>query len=87
MTQQFLFRTKSSHAYIDSSHKITYSTYCSRIALVASGSLLIAGNGNRARARQAGALPWLEAAVARFPSSVEIQEKGNDALTKIKAGG
>jgi hypothetical protein len=67
-------------------HRITTKSLFPRITLEARGSLCIAGNGNRARARQAGAVPLLEAAVARFPASVNIQERGKDAITKIKAG-
>jgi hypothetical protein len=50
-------------------------------------SLCVEGNGNRARALQAGVVPALEAALARFPASDEIQTYAKGAIEKIKAGG
>ena len=47
----------------------------------------VAGNGNRARALQAGAVPALEAALSRFPAEASLQTQAKGAIDKIKAGG
>ncbi len=50
-------------------------------------ALCAAGNGNRARALQAGAVPALEAALLRFPAEADLQTSAKGAIDKIKAGG